>query len=193
MQFNSHDLHRTDDREPLTKWKSDAAAGPAADRPDRRASRARLLRRTPPEQCHETIRGRGPAGVLRARKAARAFADSLSPAPAPDTADSLVLVVSELVTNAVRHGGGRYTLALSASPETLTVAVGDPSPERPRARTPDTADDGGGFGWHLVHLLAQEVTVSPGRVPLPEPAGSRSRRRSRRASRGKTVRAVLPR
>jgi anti-sigma regulatory factor (Ser/Thr protein kinase) len=133
-----------------------------------------------------TIRGRGAAGVLRARKAARAFTDHLSPAPAPDAADSLILVVSELVTNAVRHGGGRYTLALSASPDALTVTVGDRSSVRPRPRTPDTAGGGGGFGWHLVELLADEVTVLPGRN------GSRSAGRGS-ALRGKTVRAVLPR
>lgn len=133
-----------------------------------------------------TIRGRGAAGVLRARKAARAFTDHLSPAPGPDAADSLILVVSELVTNAVRHGGGRYTLALSASPDALTVTVGDRSSVRPRPRTPDTAGGGGGFGWHLVELLADEVTVLPGR------AGGWSAGRGS-ALRGKTVRAVLPR
>ncbi|MFF0739377.1 ATP-binding protein [Streptomyces sp. NPDC004111] len=133
-----------------------------------------------------TIRGRGAAGVLRARKAARAFADHLSPAPGPDAADSLVLVVSELVTNAVRHGGGRYTLALSASPDTLTVAVADRSSVRPSPRAPDTTGGTGGFGWHLVELLADEVTVMPGRVGGPS-TGRRS------ALRGKTVRAVLPR
>ncbi|MBB6439299.1 ATP-binding protein [Streptomyces candidus] len=198
MPFTSRNTHDSTDRKPLTKQKSDEPAAVRADRTDRRASRAELIRRTPPEQCPETIRGRGTAGVVRARKAARAFADRLSPAPAPDTTDSLVLVVSELVTNAVRHGGGRYTLALSASSETLTVAVGDPSPERPHPRAPDTADGGGGFGWHLVRMLAQEVTVLPGQVVLTGPAprpgtGTRSHARVRRTARGKTIRAVLPR
>jgi signal transduction histidine kinase len=32
--------------------------------------------------------------------------EGLLPALAPETADTLVLVVSELVTNALRHGGG---------------------------------------------------------------------------------------
>ncbi|WP_433543958.1 ATP-binding protein (plasmid) [Streptomyces sp. CA-294286] len=198
MQFISRNTHDSADHKSLTKQKSDGPADLRADRPALRASRAELIRRTPPEQRSETIRGRGPAGVVRARKAARAFADRLSPAPAPDTADSLVLVVSELVTNAVRHGGGRYTLALSASPDTLTVAVGDPSPERPHPRAPDTADGGGGFGWHLVGMLAQEVTVMSGQAALTGPAsltgtGARSPVRTRRTARGKTIRAVLPR
>ncbi|MFE9778890.1 hypothetical protein ACFYPA_12100 [Streptomyces sp. NPDC005775] len=32
-------------------------------------------------------------------------------------ADTLVLVVSELVANALRHGGGHYTLQLAAGAE----------------------------------------------------------------------------
>ncbi|MFB9520295.1 ATP-binding protein [Streptomyces cremeus] len=140
-------------------------------------------------------RGWGTEGVAHARRAARDFTEGLSPAPAADAADSLVLVVSELVTNAVRHGGGRYTLAFSASPDTLTVAVGDPSPELPHERTPDLDDGSGGFGWHLVQLLAQEVTIVRARHP-------RSRCTPRQPAitetgtapvTGKTIRAVLPR
>lgn len=51
------------------------------------------------------VRGDSVAGVSRARQAARAFTDRLTPASRPDTADTLVLV-SELATNALRHGGG---------------------------------------------------------------------------------------
>ncbi|MFJ6698141.1 ATP-binding protein [Streptomyces sp. NPDC091272] len=130
------------------------------------------------------VSGEGPAGVVHARDAARAFAEGLSPAPDPDAAESLVLVVSELVTNAVRHGGGRYTLALSAAPDTFTVDVSDPSPEAPYERTPDFDGGGGGFGWHMVRLLAREVTVSTS----PRPGRGRRAR-----GRGKTIRAVLPR
>ncbi|MFI0975776.1 ATP-binding protein [Streptomyces sp. NPDC021093] len=140
--------------------------------------------RQPGEQSCVPVRGEGPAGVLYAREAARAFAEGLSPVPDADAAESLVLVVSELVTNAVRHGGGRYTLALSASRDALTVAVGDSSPEAPLERPPDFDDGGGGFGWHMVRLLAREVTVVP---------GPRSGRGRRARSRGKTIWAVLPR
>ena len=35
----------------------------------------------------------------------------------------MVLVVSELVTNALRHGGGTYTLRLTAHPDLIEVAV----------------------------------------------------------------------
>ncbi|MEU8890115.1 ATP-binding protein [Streptomyces sp. NPDC048442] len=136
------------------------------------------------EQWGVPVRGEGSAGVLYAREVARSFAAGLSPVPAADAAESLVLVVSELVTNAVRHGGGRYTLALSASHDALVVAVGDSSSEGPHERAPDLDGGGGGFGWHMVRLLAREVTVFPG------PRADRSRRAR---SRGKTIRAVLPR
>ncbi|CDR17644.1 hypothetical protein [Streptomyces iranensis] len=59
-----------------------------------------------------------PAGIPRTRDVARAFADALDPAPAPGTAETLALVVSELATNALRHGGGHYTPSTSAPPPT---------------------------------------------------------------------------
>ncbi|MFG2415590.1 ATP-binding protein [Streptomyces goshikiensis] len=116
------------------------------------------------------------SAVAEARRAARAFLEALGqPAIGRDQADTVVLVVSELVTNALRHGGGAYALRLAAHPGTIEVAVGDPSPRLPRMRTPDLVDGTGGFGWHMVNDLAHHVVVTPG------PEG------------GKTVRALLPR
>ncbi|MEU0137564.1 ATP-binding protein [Streptomyces sp. NPDC006296] len=119
--------------------------------PDTSASAARSV-----------VRGDSTESVHWARKAARTFTDRLSPAPDPDLADTLVLVVSELVTNALRHGGGRFTLRLSAGPGTVTAAVSDPSPVRPHGRTPDLDGATGGFGWHMVRRLSQALTVTPG-------------------------------
>lgn len=120
------------------------------------------------------IQGDSPACIGRARQAAGAFAHRLTPALSPHAADALVLVVCELVTNAVRHGGGHYTLRLSAGPETVTAAVSDPNPDHPRERTPDLEGGSGGFGWHLVRRLADRLTVTPG------------------PGCGKTIRAELP-
>ncbi|MYW98738.1 MULTISPECIES: ATP-binding protein, partial [unclassified Streptomyces] len=86
-----------------------------------------------------------------------------------------LLVVSELVTNALRHGGGTCTLDLTAHPDTIEVAVHDSSPQAPRMRTPDLNGDTGGFGWPMVNRLARTTSVTLG------PSG------------GKTVRALLPR
>jgi anti-sigma regulatory factor (Ser/Thr protein kinase) len=52
-------------------------------------------------------------------------------------ADTAVLIVSELVTNALRHGGGTCTLELTAHPDTIEVAVHDPGSQAPHMRTPD--------------------------------------------------------
>jgi anti-sigma regulatory factor (Ser/Thr protein kinase) len=46
--------------------------------------------------------------------------------PAED-ADTVVLVVSELVTSAPRHGGGACTLDLTAHPDSIEVTVHDHS------------------------------------------------------------------
>ena len=121
------------------------------------------------------VRGESTDSIRWAREAARAFTDNLTPAPDTATAETLVLLVSELATNALRHGGGRYTLELSATPDLLTAAVSDPSPALPRERTPDLNDGSGGFGWHMVRRLSTELTVS--HAP----------------SAGKTIRARLPR
>ncbi|MFE9559068.1 ATP-binding protein [Streptomyces sp. NPDC006692] len=115
------------------------------------------------------------AGVSRARDAARAFVEGLTPAPEPETAEALGLVVSELTTNALRHGGGRYTLRLNATADWVDVAVSDVSPMLPRERTPDLNGGTGGFGWHMIRRLASDVNV----VPIPR--------------QGKTIRARLPR
>ncbi|MFD6989242.1 ATP-binding protein [Streptomyces sp. NPDC059943] len=108
------------------------------------------------------VRGNSRASIHQAREATRAFTDQLSPAPDPNLADTLVLVVSELVTNAVRHGGGRYTLELTAGPDAVRVAVSDPSPLPPRERTPDLNGGTGGFGWHMIRRLAANVAITPG-------------------------------
>ncbi len=115
------------------------------------------------------------SAVAEARQAARTFLESLGqPTVDQEHADTVILVVSELVTNALRHGGGAYTLRLTTHPDTIEIAVEDPSPCPPSMRTPDLVDGTGGFGWHMVNDLAHATIVTP------TPVG------------GKTVRALLP-
>ena len=95
--------------------------------------------------------------VADARDSARDFLEALGwPAIAAQVADTVVLVVSELVTNALRHGGGTCTLDLTAHPDGIEVAVHDGSPQPPRMRTPDLNGGNGGFGWPMVNLLGAD-------------------------------------
>ena len=75
--------------------------------------------------------------------------------------DDLTLVVSEMVTNAVRHAGPPVVIELQADPDAVLVAVEDGSPERPQARAAGL-DAEGGRGLLLVDLLAAEHGVRPG-------------------------------
>ncbi|MEU6965048.1 ATP-binding protein [Streptomyces chrestomyceticus] len=97
-----------------------------------------------------------------ARRGARAFLDGLLPPVTSEAVGTVLLVVSELVTNALRHAGGTWTLELTAHPDGIEVAVHDPSPQAPRLRTPDLHGGTGGFGWPLVNRLARTTAVTPG-------------------------------
>ncbi|MBT2390658.1 ATP-binding protein [Streptomyces sp. ISL-1] len=98
--------------------------------------------------------------VADARESARDFLDGLVHPVTAEGADTVVLVVSELVTNALRHGGGTCTLDLRAHADSIEVAVHDPSPQTPRMRTPDLNGGTGGFGWPMVNRLARATTVT---------------------------------
>ncbi|GAB2579266.1 ATP-binding protein [Streptomyces capparidis] len=69
---------------------------------------------------------------------------------------AVLLVVSELVTNVVRHAPGPCRLTLRAEPGLLGVAVTDTSPARPRARPQDPSRVGQ-HGMELVHALCLRV------------------------------------
>jgi anti-sigma regulatory factor (Ser/Thr protein kinase) len=77
-------------------------------------------------------------------------------------ADRVVLVVSELVGNVVRHGSEPVGLSLRRNPKSVSVAVHDGCAERLPA-VDSTAGDGtmeeSGRGLYIVHSLADAVTV----------------------------------
>ncbi|MFG3250142.1 SpoIIE family protein phosphatase [Streptomyces sp. NPDC048187] len=68
------------------------------------------------------------------------------------TRDSVLLLVSELVTNAVRYAGGPITVRLIRSGPGLLCEVGDTGNGRPRLGRNGLLDDGG-RGLHVVHRL----------------------------------------
>ncbi|MEU6309359.1 ATP-binding protein [Streptomyces sp. NPDC047014] len=86
---------------------------------------------------------------------------ALAGSPVPrTTGDIALLVVSELVTNAVRHTSGPCSLRLSRSATSVDIDVTDTSPDPPVIRPPHV-DGSGGWGWILVNHLVEDVTVRP--------------------------------
>ncbi|MER7980491.1 ATP-binding protein [Streptomyces sp. NPDC095817] len=111
--------------------------------------------------------------IARARQTTRLYLEDLRPI-ADDAADAVVLVVSELVTNALRHGDGTWALDLAAHPDSIEVAVHDHGSLPPRLRIPEI-NGIGGFGWRMVNRLARFTQA------VPHPSG------------GRAVSALLPR
>ena len=75
--------------------------------------------------------------------------------------DAAVLLVSELVTNAVRHartGGSVLALRLETAGPWLRIEVHDADPRLPEPRTP-AGDDESGFGFVLIEALADKWGV----------------------------------
>lgn len=71
-----------------------------------------------------------------------------------ETRDEVELLVSELVTNAVVHGGSLVTMDVDCeAPEGIAVAVSDSSPAWPSKRHAAPLDEGG-RGMELVELIS---------------------------------------
>ncbi|MET8908213.1 ATP-binding protein [Micromonospora sp. NPDC004551] len=70
--------------------------------------------------------------------------------------EQAALIVSELVTNAVRHGGGCLSLAAEAHDTRVLLSVADGSSVAPRQRTPD---DNGGRGLPVIEALSAQWGV----------------------------------
>jgi hypothetical protein len=81
----------------------------------------------------------------------------------PRADGELLLVVSELVTNADRHSNGPYILELEGTDSAVLVSVYDSSAALPR-RFPKDPERVGRHGLEIVHALAAEVVAE--RVPV---------------------------
>ncbi|MFE3825675.1 ATP-binding protein [Streptomyces sp. NPDC059092] len=100
-----------------------------------------------------------PAGTAEARALARSFLDGHAPGVPEQAVIDVLLVVSELVTNAIRHAGGVTGFRISAGTGVVEIAVQDASSRLPAFEQRREEWLPGGYGWPLVQRLA-EVTVT---------------------------------
>ena len=100
-----------------------------------------------------------PLGPAQARAPVHSCAQELG---LGQVCDDVVLLVSEMVTNAVRYASPPVRLEISAGDDDVVVAVCDGSAEPPAPRSPGE-DAEGGRGMLLVDLLTQShgVRVDP--------------------------------
>lgn len=109
-----------------------------------------------------------PVSIAFVRRGVCAMADIYGDA----TADDVALVVTELVTNAIRHAavsnGDSIDVSLDLTPQGVRGSVRDPgSGFRPDPSGPAPRDDGG-FGLLIVDRLARDwgVESAPGRTEV---------------------------
>ncbi|MEE1825166.1 ATP-binding protein [Streptomyces sp. BE20] len=139
--------------------------------------------RIPPPAWTDSFPGR-PSGVAEVRAQARAFlARSRVP---PALYEDTLLVVSELVTNAVRHTGGPGNVRLSSDASGIAVTVSDTSRLLPVPRPAEPGVATSGLGLGLVAALCDclYTTLGPGGgktvhahlpAPVAGPAGPGAR------------------
>jgi len=107
--------------------------------------------------------GGGPEAIGRGRAAVTEF---LEGAVGPERLFELQLLVSEVVTNAVRHGGARHgeqvDLRISMTADQVRLEVRDPGPGFHDIAPPElpATDRGGGYGLYLVDLYANSWGVT---------------------------------
>ncbi len=81
------------------------------------------------------------------------------------SAEDILLVVSELVTNACLHGGGPDELRLHRAPKLLRVEIRDSGTGDPAPRTPHRAGRPGGHGMFIVQRLCLDWGVMRSDTP----------------------------
>jgi anti-sigma regulatory factor (Ser/Thr protein kinase) len=95
----------------------------------------------------------GPDAPGRARQ--RLTADLAGRGVPAEVTETVLLLASELVTNAVLHGHGEPVLEIRTTDDLVWVGVRDPNRQPPQVRHVD-ADALGGRGLHLVDALAED-------------------------------------
>ncbi|MEU1510197.1 ATP-binding protein [Kitasatospora sp. NPDC005748] len=158
--------------------------GPVPDRP---GVPIPLGRGPAPEYSERLLLDGGEGAVRRCREFSRRILEKWHWLPAADeeqraVTEDVLLMVSELVTNACLHApGGPRELRLSWNGERLRVEVVDASPVPPRVRPAIVPGRPGGHGLRIVARLARAWGSLPaGRgklvwLEVPSPLGQRVR------------------
>ena len=110
-----------------------------------------------------------PGGPTAPKMARTAVEERLADRVPPAVLDDVRLVVSELVTNSVLHGGAgpteRVRLRVSLNGSTVRLEVTDQGPGPTAGRPEPSADQTSGWGLFLVDRVADRWGVKPGRPP----------------------------
>jgi anti-sigma regulatory factor (Ser/Thr protein kinase) len=98
----------------------------------------------------------GVHSIGSAREHARRFLLDAAPDIPARTVANALLAVSELVTNAVLHTAGPYTLEITLDEDGVRIGVTDTSEVAPVPKQPEY-DGSGGLGLHMLRALAGGV------------------------------------
>jgi anti-sigma regulatory factor (Ser/Thr protein kinase) len=91
---------------------------------------------------------------------ARHFVSGFTADLPPDLQDSVALMVSELVTNALVHGSSGFDVAVDRSADQVRVSVSDRGDGTPEVRSPDSTEPHG-RGLQIVEALSDEWGIIP--------------------------------
>ena len=95
------------------------------------------------------------------RAARRLVADALESSHYTGDVDTVLLLVSELVTNAVRHAATEFDLTISVDGRQVTVAVIDHDRTHPPQIRDPLPEDTSGRGLRIVQELATSWGTEP--------------------------------
>jgi PAS domain S-box-containing protein len=138
-----------------TMWRSWRSAAPGPP--------ALLARGTLAGESEEVLALALPGGVLAPRAAREALEQALAGRVGAGVQGDALIIASELVTNAIRHGGARtdadeVSIHLALLPAGLRIEVTDPGPGFEPGGHGPRAD--GGYGLHLLDRLATRWGVA---------------------------------
>lgn len=143
----------------VTKERRHLGSGPAG--PTERAPQ-----QAAPQPASVPTQRLGLSGDAASLREARRLIDEATSGYPPALHDAAVLLVGEVVTNAVLHGGGWFLLEVDTRPDRIRVEVTDSTPGSPRVmRMTDEREHGRGMAivdalataWGTDHLGSHKV------------------------------------